>query len=125
LTQDQGDDQRNTEYRQAGDQRPSFEQSLAELERIVRRLESGELGLEESLAQYEKGVQLIRQCHQLLAEAERRIQVVAGSDVDGQPILQPFREADASLDQKRELRSRRRDAQTWTETGQGGDLGPE
>lgn len=101
--------------RNPGDERrPSFEEALADLERIVRRLEGGELGLEESLAEYEKGVRLIRVCHRLLADAEQRIQIVTGSDADGQPVLQEFREQDASLDEKRESRSKRRDAQTWT-----------
>ncbi|MGQ9606361.1 MAG: exodeoxyribonuclease VII small subunit [Thermogutta sp.] len=101
--------------RNPGDERrPSFEETLADLERIVRRLEGGELGLEESLAEYEKGVRLIRVCHRLLADAEQRIQIVTGSDADGQPVLQEYREPDASLEEKRESRSKRRDAQTWT-----------
>ncbi|WP_460182846.1 exodeoxyribonuclease VII small subunit [Thermopirellula anaerolimosa] len=106
------------------EQRPSFEEALADLERIVRRLESGELGLQESLAEYEKGVRLIRTCHRLLADAEQRIQIVTGSDADGQPVLQTYREEDVSLDEKRETRSKRRDARTWTESRNHGEPRP-
>lgn len=108
----------------ADERRPSFEEALADLERIVRRLESGELGLEDSLAEYEKGVRLIRICHRLLNDAEQRIQIVTGSDADGQPILQSYREEDASLEEKRESRSKRRDAQTWTSSGKDQEPGP-
>ena len=101
---------------QSDERQPSFEEALQDLERIVRRLESGELGLEESLAEYEKGVRLIRICHRLLADAEQRIQIVTGSDANGQPVLQSYREEDASLEEKRESRSKRRDAQTWTDS---------
>ena len=68
----------------------SFEQSLAELERMVRELEDGRLGLDESLARYELGVGLIKRCTEQLREAERRILLVTGMDENGRPILQPF-----------------------------------
>ncbi len=115
------------EYAETGEshseeRRPSFEEALADLEKIVLRLESGELGLEESLAEYEKGVRLVRICHRLLMDAEQRIQIVTGSDADGQPILQSYREEDASLEEKRESRSKRRDARNWTNSGN--DQGP-
>jgi exodeoxyribonuclease VII small subunit len=69
---------------------PSFEDSLAELERLVRDLEEGKLGLEESLTRYEKGVALIKRCSEQLREAERRIMLVTGMDENGRPILQAF-----------------------------------
>jgi exodeoxyribonuclease VII small subunit len=69
---------------------PSFEESLAELERMVRELEDGKLGLDESLARYEQGVSLIKRCTEQLRDAERRILLVTGMDEDGRPILQPF-----------------------------------
>jgi exodeoxyribonuclease VII small subunit len=68
----------------------SFEESLAELERMVRELEDGKLGLDESLARYEQGVSLIKRCSEQLREAERRILLVTGMDENGRPILQPF-----------------------------------
>lgn len=53
-----------------------FEGALAELERIVKALEDGDLSLERSLELYERGVALSRFCHQTLEAAERRIEVL-------------------------------------------------
>jgi|GEM_PF-1107678 len=69
---------------------PRFEESLAELEKIARDLEDGELGLEDALLRYEMGVKLLRQCHDLLGKAERRIELLAGVDADGNPVLRSF-----------------------------------
>jgi exodeoxyribonuclease VII small subunit len=54
-----------------------FEGAIAELETIVRKLEEGDLALEQSLELYERGVRLSRYCHERLEEAERRIEVLA------------------------------------------------
>lgn len=70
--------------------RLTFEQALAELDRIVRELEDGGTGLEESLARYEEGVGLLKSCYAQLRQAEQRIQLLAGIDEDGKPILKPF-----------------------------------
>jgi exodeoxyribonuclease VII small subunit len=56
---------------------PDFEAALAELEAIVTRLEQGELPLEESLRQFERGVVLTRICQKALGQAEQRIRVLA------------------------------------------------
>ena len=53
-----------------------FEGAIAELESIVKKLEEGDLPLEQSLALYERGVQLSRFCHARLEEAERRIEIL-------------------------------------------------
>jgi exodeoxyribonuclease VII small subunit len=53
-----------------------FEAAIAELESVVRKLEEGDLPLEQSLALYERGVQLSRFCHARLEEAERRIEIL-------------------------------------------------
>jgi exodeoxyribonuclease VII small subunit len=53
-----------------------FETAIAELESVVRRLEDGDLPLEQSLALYERGVQLSRYCHARLEAAERRIEIL-------------------------------------------------
>ena len=53
-----------------------FETALAELDALVKKLEEGELTLEQSLALYERGVQLSRFCHTRLEEAERRIEIL-------------------------------------------------
>jgi exodeoxyribonuclease VII small subunit len=69
----------------------TFEQALIELERTVRELEDGRLGLDEALARYEQGVGLIKRCYTRLREAEQRILVLTGTEDDGQPILQAFK----------------------------------
>lgn len=53
-----------------------FETALAELDALVKKLEEGELSLEQSLALYERGVQLSRFCHGQLEEAERRVEIL-------------------------------------------------
>lgn len=57
----------------------SFERALGQLEDIARRLEEGNLGLEESLSEFEKGIKLARFCHQKLEEAERKIEILQKS----------------------------------------------
>jgi exodeoxyribonuclease VII small subunit len=69
----------------------SFEQSLLDLERTVRELEDGELGLEDALSRYEQGVRLIKNCYARLRDAEQRILQLTGVDENSQPILQPFK----------------------------------
>jgi exodeoxyribonuclease VII small subunit len=88
--------------------RPDFEQALAELEAVVRALEEGDLGLNEALARYEQGIKFLRQCHELLQKAERRIELLSGVDAEGRPITAPFEEPELSLDEKSRQRSRRR-----------------
>ena len=53
-----------------------FEAAIGELETIVKKLEEGDLALEQSLVLYERGVQLSRFCHARLEEAERRIEIL-------------------------------------------------
>lgn len=53
-----------------------FEAAIAELESVVKKLEEGDLALEQSLALYERGVQLSRFCHARLEDAERRIEIL-------------------------------------------------
>ena len=53
-----------------------FESAIGELETIVKTLEGGDLSLEQSLALYERGVQLSRFCHTRLEDAERRIELL-------------------------------------------------
>ena len=67
----------------------SFEEALAELEKIVRALESGQQKLEEAINAYERGSKLRRHCEAKLAEAELRVQaIVAGGD--GSLSLRPL-----------------------------------
>ncbi|ARB92214.1 exodeoxyribonuclease VII small subunit [Legionella longbeachae] len=53
-----------------------FEQSITELEEIVRQLEKGELTLEDSLKQFEKGISLARHCQNALLKAEQKIELL-------------------------------------------------
>jgi exodeoxyribonuclease VII small subunit len=65
-----------------------FEQSLDELEKLVDRMEHGELSLEESLAAYERGVGLYRRCQSALEQAELRVRLL--SDPEQPENAEPF-----------------------------------
>ena len=69
---------------------PDFEQAIAQLETIVARLEAGDLTLEQSLAQFERGVALVKDCRDALARAEERVQVLM--EKDGRLALQDLAE---------------------------------
>ena len=56
----------------------SFEQALAELEKIVARMESGELSLEDALAAHKRGLELARSCQQRLEAAQQQVRVLEG-----------------------------------------------
>lgn len=56
-----------------------FEQSITELEEIVKELEKGELTLEDSLKQFEKGIGLARRCQDVLNQAEQKIEILTAS----------------------------------------------
>ena len=59
----------------------SFEEALAELEQIVRRLEGGQVKLDEAILSYERGAQLKRHCERKLNEAQQRVErIVIGPD---------------------------------------------
>jgi len=61
----------------------SFEDALARLEAIVRDLEGSDLTLEETLARYEEGSRLVRECTRRLEEAEQRIRVLTAGREGG------------------------------------------
>ena len=59
----------------------SFEEALAELEQIVRRLEGGQIKLDEAIQSYERGTQLKRHCETKLNEAQQRVdRIVIGPE---------------------------------------------
>jgi exodeoxyribonuclease VII small subunit len=71
----------------------SFEQALAELEKIVSRMESGDLSLEQALAAHKRGLELARLCQQRLENAQQQVRILEGE------VLRPLsaaaeREAD-------------------------------
>jgi exodeoxyribonuclease VII small subunit len=74
-----------------------FDQILTRLREVVQRLESGELTLEQSLEVYEEGVQLARRGQQLLASAEKRVEVLVSAS--GGVEVAPF-EAGGATDVK-------------------------
>jgi exodeoxyribonuclease VII small subunit len=67
----------------------SFEQSIKQLEEIVRELESGDLPLDQALKKFEEGMELSRFCSQKLEETERRITLLM-QDEKGRVIEKPF-----------------------------------
>lgn len=75
------------------EQPPSFEETLAELEDVVARLEAGELSLEDMVALFERGQELAALCNKALDEADLRLeQLKAG--VDGTYEKVPFDESE-------------------------------
>jgi exodeoxyribonuclease VII small subunit len=77
-----------------------FEKAFQQLEKIVQRLESENLPLDESLQLFEEGISLSRFCHQRLEEVEKKIETIL-ADAKGQPITEPF-DADEVLDEGEE-----------------------
>ncbi len=72
----------------------SFEECLQSLEKVVERIEGGELSLEDSLATFEEGVRLVQSCNRKLSDVERRIEVLT-KDSDGRARLQELVEEEA------------------------------
>lgn len=65
-----------------------FEQSLADLQALVERLEGGELSLEDSLTAFEQGIRLTRDCQSALTQAEQKVQILM--ERDGELEEAPF-----------------------------------
>jgi len=73
---------------------PSFEQALAELEKIVARMESGDLSLEQALASHKRGLELARFCQQRLESAQQQVKVLEGE------VLKPLEKATAAAERE-------------------------
>ena len=69
---------------------PTFEESLEQLETIVRQLEDGELAMDQALGAYEKGIGYLKRCYHLLEAAEQKVQLLAGVDEAGNAITESF-----------------------------------
>jgi exodeoxyribonuclease VII small subunit len=82
--------------------RNDFEKSFHQLEAIVKRLESEELPLDESLQLFEEGIRLSRFCHQRLEEVEKKIELIL-ADAKGQPVTEPFEEDELGSDSEEVL----------------------
>lgn len=67
---------------------PDFEKALAELGLLVERMEQGDITLEDSLKDFERGIELTRTCQQALKQAEQKVQILM--EKSGQPELTAF-----------------------------------
>ena len=67
---------------------PDFERMLKELEALVTRLEQGELPLDESLRQFERGIELTRLCEQALKAAEQKVEILLEQGAEARTV--PF-----------------------------------
>ncbi len=105
------DDDLSAGNKKRGAKPRKFEAALSDIEQIVASLEHGRLELDEALQQYQRGIQTLKECHQLLSAAERKITLLSGFDADGNPVETEFDEADMSLDEKQSKRTARRSAE--------------
>ena len=67
----------------------SFEAAVDELEKILQEIESGSVGLEESLLRYERGTFLIQHCRGVLAQAEKQIELIS-KNPEGEIAVEPI-----------------------------------
>ena len=77
------------------DQNDTFEQAMAKLEAIVRDVEEGKIGLQESIKRYEQGMGLLKRCREILSEAEMKIQklqVTPEGEIRPEPFQQEGRQ---------------------------------
>jgi len=58
-----------------------LEVTLQHLQELVERMEKGQLPLEDSLKSFEEGIQLVRQCQEVLQKAEQKVQILLGSQL--------------------------------------------
>ena len=68
------------------EEKRTFEQALSDLENHVRKLDSGELALEDSLVTFESGVRLVRECSELLDDAEQRVTELTETPVEEEVV---------------------------------------
>lgn len=108
--------------KRAEGEKVDFEAALVELEEIVHTLEDGEIGLSDSLARYEKGVRLLRQCYEMLDGAQRRIELLTAVDGDGRPVVAAVDDTESTLAEKAARRSKRRSSNAGMPTSDEGDL---
>jgi exodeoxyribonuclease VII small subunit len=86
---------------------PTFESALSELQEVVRALEEGTLGLDESIARFERAISLLRRCYAELSRAEQKIELLSGFDRAGNAVSVPF-DAAATLDASNAAPGKRR-----------------
>ncbi len=94
---------------------PSFEDALGQLDQIVRDLEDGSVGLEESMQRFETGIGLLRTCHKILENAEQNIELLTGFDADGNPVSTAF-DTTATAQQSKATAGKRKSASHKSKT---------
>lgn len=67
----------------------TFEQSMQRLEQIVRAMERGDVALEESLKLFQEGTELVRNCNQLLDDAQLQVKKIMTAP-DGSPVEEDY-----------------------------------
>ena len=70
-------------------QNRTFEESINELEKIVEKLEKGELPLEESIVYFQRGIELSRDCSKKLDEIEKKVTILIDNE-NGEIVEEPF-----------------------------------
>lgn len=78
------------------EQMPDFEAALVELENLVEVMETGEITLEESLAHFERGIKLTRQCQQALKQAEQKVRILMQDNGEAVAFETPTNDDDES-----------------------------
>lgn len=73
----------------SGEPGPNFEKAIAELEQIVGAMEEEQLPLEELVAKFEQGTQLLTHCESVLASAKKRLQTIAAQQTAPESSLSP------------------------------------
>ena len=64
----------------------NFEQAIDELTEIVSKIEQGQIPLQDSLEQYEKGMTLIKSCREILSDAEKRIEKISETEAKSKDV---------------------------------------
>lgn len=80
-----------------------FEEALKKLEKIVEKLEGGDVPLEDSLALYEEGISLFRHCSSKLEEAKKKIEILSKKGSEGKLEAEPFQKEKYGLNENNEL----------------------
>ena len=76
----------------------TFEQAMKQLEKIVQKLEDGDLPLEKAIKKFEEGIKLTRFCSAKLDETEKKVSILL-KNADGQMVDEPFRPESESIDE--------------------------
>ncbi len=67
----------------------TFEQAISKLQEIVEKVETGQIGLEQAIGQYEIGCKLVQHCKKILEQAERKIEILS-KGLEGKIVSEPF-----------------------------------